>query len=143
MRPPDACVDYSPAGVTDTESKGDRASLAGEFVLANPAPHVAVLELRGEHDLRSIEQTDLVATLQLLVDTNRLVVVDISLTTFMDSTVMAALTSAHRRAMQQGHRLRLYVGGASHWREKLRIAGLGGLFEIGLTREEALELDDA
>ena len=143
MCPPGARVDYSPAGVTDTESKRDGAGLAGEFVVANPAPQVALLQLQGEHDLRSIEQTDLVATLQLLVDTHRLVVIDISQTTFMDSTVMAALTNAHRRAVQQGHRLRLYVGGASLWQEKLRIAGLGDLFQIGLTRDEALELDDA
>lgn len=112
----------------------------GDFVITNPAPQVALLELRGEHDLRTIEHSDLVATLQLLVDTHRLVVVDISLTTFMDSTVMAALTTAHRRAMQQGHRVRLHVGEASFWTEKLRIAGLGELFEIGLTRADALRL---
>jgi anti-anti-sigma regulatory factor len=111
-------------------------------VLLTPAPNVALLELRGEHDLRSIAESDLVATLQLLVDTHRLVVVDVSLATFMDSTVMAALTSAHRRAVQQRHRLRLHIGEAAFWHEKLRIAGLGELFQIGLSREDALKLDD-
>lgn len=128
--------------MTDTIAATDGAEIGGDFVLLNPAPHVALLELRGEHDLRSIEESELVATLQLLVDTHRLVVVDVSLTTFMDSTVMAALTSAHRRALQQGHRLRLHIGTASFWQEKLRIAGLGELFQIGLTREDALKLDD-
>lgn len=108
--------------------------------MTTPAPGVGLLELHGEHDLRTIERSDLIATLQLLVDMQALVVVDLSLTTFMDSTVMAALTSAHRRAVRQGHRLRLHIGEMPFWEEKLRIAGLGELFEIGLTRDEALRL---
>jgi anti-anti-sigma regulatory factor len=110
-------------------------------VLTHPTPGVALLELRGEHDLRSVEQSDLIATLQLLVDTHRLVVVDISLTTFLDSTVMAALTSAHRRALARGGRLRVHVGEAGFWQEKLRIAGLGDLFEIDLSRDDAVRFD--
>jgi anti-anti-sigma regulatory factor len=126
--------------VTEAHSTSDGAP-SGDFVLATPAPGVALLELRGEHDLRTIEQSELVATLRLLVDTHALVVVDVSLTTFMDSTVMAALTSAHRRAVRLGHRLRLHIGDAPFWEEKLRIAGLDALFEVGLSREAALRLD--
>lgn len=126
---------------TATARSADDGAQLGVFTLITPAPDVALLELRGEHDLRSIGQSDLVATLQLLVDTHRLVVVDVSLTTFMDSTVMGALTGAHRRAVQQGHRLRLHVGSQAFWQEKLHIAGLDDLFEVGLSRDEALHLD--
>ena len=119
----------------------DGESLGGGYVLTHPTPGVALLELRGEHDLRSVEQSDLIATLGLLVDTHRLVLVDISLTTFLDSTVMAALTSAHRRALAHGGRLRVHVGEAAFWQEKLRIAGLGDLFEIDLSRDDAVRFD--
>jgi hypothetical protein len=54
----------------------------------------------------------------------------------MDSSIIAALVTASRRATKLGHRLRVQV--TADWEVKLQIAGLADQLKIGLTREDVL-----
>jgi anti-anti-sigma factor len=67
---------------------------------------VAVVALRGEHDLSSAPE--LAAALEAARPWPR-VLIDLSECAFMDSTVLARLLSAHRMQVEHGERLELVL----------------------------------
>jgi anti-anti-sigma factor len=102
----------------------------------NPQPNVAVVELIGEHDL--VERADLQELLEVLLTDNGLVVIDVSQTTFIDSSVIHVLTEARKFSHQCGTCLRLQMGTAPIVKECLEICGILDLFDVAHNRKEAL-----
>jgi anti-anti-sigma regulatory factor len=118
--------------------EGDESD--GKYRIEVASPNVAILELRGDHGLETVA-LGLRDALRLLIDTHQLVVVDVSQATFVDSTVMAAFVVALRRATSNDRRFRLYVG-AGTLGHKLKLVGLAEIFDVHLSRREALRLED-
>jgi anti-anti-sigma factor len=96
----------------------------------------AVVEILGEHDLAT---RDTIRDLFLrLVEANTLVVVDLSDATFVDSSFLSALVTAHKHAGEVGSRLRLQVGTTPIVRKVLEISGLNEYLDCVDGRAEAV-----
>src|SRR3954468_23347759 len=102
----------------------------------NPEPGVAVAELLGEHDL--LTRDDLQAQLDALIIDNELVVIDLSQTTFIDSSVIHILTNTLKSGHESGTTLRLQMGTAPIVELCLEISGIPDIFEVAYNGEEAL-----
>ena len=66
------------------------------------------------------------------------VIVDLSATTFIDSSSLGVLIGAHRRLAARERSL-VVVASTSAVRKTLRITGLDGLFQVVKTLDEAVE----
>ena len=75
---------------------------------------------------------------EVLADGRARIIVDLSGVTHLDSSGLAALISAHQRAVERRRGLALVVG-TQAIRRTLEIRGVRDLFEIAETREQALE----
>jgi len=95
-----------------------------------------VLELLGEHDLATREQTD--ELLAELVDKNDLVVVDVSEADYIDSSILHSIVGAHRRAEGRGGKLRVQLGSAAIVRKMFEVSELTSYLEVVPDREQAL-----
>jgi anti-anti-sigma factor len=84
-----------------------------------------IVELKGEHEAYMAEK--LGRELDNLVDEGYGVVVDLRLTSFIDSQTAGALLSAHRRAQEKGTTFRTVLGEDTGWavRSLLDVTGLG------------------
>ena len=118
----------------------ERGPAAGSIEVVVERPGVTVVELIGEHDLGGAEGLDFM--LQSLVGSNRLVVVDLSLATFVDSSIVLTLLRADHGARAHGTRFRLQFGTAPIVRRALELTGLLDELEFAPTREEAVREDD-
>jgi anti-anti-sigma factor len=96
-----------------------------------------VLRLVGEHDLLTRERTE--AALESALGDNRLVVVDLRETEFIDSSVLNSLSRAKRNAEQAGKQLRLLVATSAVVSAALRITKLDDEIGCVATLEEALQ----
>src|SRR6478672_4666336 len=105
-----------------------------------PRPNAAVAAFCGEHDLSTKTKTGQILA-ELVVD-NDLIVVDLSETTFIDSSFLHNLVVAHDLAGERGSELRLVLRGDGIVRNALKIAGLVDVFTVSPTREEALSSAD-
>ena len=95
-----------------------------------------VVGVRGEIDLFTAPEFK--ARIHGAIDAGRdLVVVDLSATTFIDSSSLGVLISAHRRMTLQGGRLVIACDVPSVL-STFKITGLDGVLEMARTREEAL-----
>jgi anti-anti-sigma factor len=101
-----------------------------------PRSATAVVVLQGEHDLATAQALE--ALLALQVGSNDLVVVDLSVVEFIDSSVLGVLVRADRLARDSGKRFRLQVGTAAIVKRVLEISGLLNHFEWASSREDAL-----
>ena len=101
-----------------------------------PRAGVAVVVLRGEHDLTTKDQLDDV--LSVLTAGNDLVVVDVSEATFVDSSTLGTFVRADRAARAAGCHLRLQLGTAPIVRRAIEITGLLQVLDWAPTRETAL-----
>jgi anti-anti-sigma factor len=97
---------------------------------------VAVVVLRGEHDLTTKDQ--LYGLLCQLLDRSDLVVVDLSETTFIDSSTLSTFVRADRAARLAGSHFRLQVGPSAMVRRVIEIRGLLPVLDWAPTRETAL-----
>ena len=88
--------------------EGENDLAPGGLEVIEPRPGVTVVELPGEHDLAG--SGELQFLLESLVGSNRLVVVDLSSSTFVDSSIVLALVRADRLAKKLGARFRLQFG---------------------------------
>jgi anti-sigma B factor antagonist len=79
----------------------------GGVAVEHPEPGVAVLELTGEHDVYTASHVG--EALEALADAGG-VVVDVSGTTFMDSTVLRVLFDGLRGARERGHGFAVVTG---------------------------------
>ena len=108
----------------------------GDLELTLPRAGVAVVALRGEHDLSTAPE--LRTLLTRLVARNRLVVVDVSEAEFIDSSVLDTLLNAHRHAEAAFRRVVLQLGPEPIVRTMLEVSGALDLLHCAASREEAL-----
>ena len=101
-----------------------------------PRVGVAVVELRGEHDLAT--RTEIHDLFTSLVVENDLVVVDVTEARFVDSTFLLNLAKAHRLAESRGSRLCLQLGTAPIVRMALDVSGLLERLDCVTDREQAM-----
>jgi anti-sigma B factor antagonist len=107
-----------------------------EIRIERPVPDTAVAVFLGEHDIAS--RKELKSLLETLVDENDLVVADFSEATFVDSTTMHLLITAHASARMRGKTFRLQVGTADIVRRAFELTGVMARLDCVASREEAL-----
>lgn len=96
-----------------------------------------VYRLRGSLDLATAPSLR-AALLEAADEGTHEIVVDLSQLEFLDSTGLGALIGAHRRALENGGRVRLIVSDGPISR-LLTITGLMRIFEVYTTVDAALE----
>jgi anti-sigma B factor antagonist len=107
-----------------------------DLEVVHPQRDAAVVVLRGEHDLASADS--LRKTFTGLLDMHQLVVADLSIVEFIDSSVLAELVRADRKADSDGKQFRLQLGTEPIVKRVLEISGLLAVLDCHPTREEAL-----
>jgi len=107
-----------------------------EHRVQRPQDGAVVVELLGEHDLAIRDQTD--KLLAELVDAHNLVVVDVSEASYIDSSILASLVRAHRRAEERGSKLRVQLGSAAIVQKLFELSDLTSYLEVVHDREQAL-----
>jgi anti-sigma B factor antagonist len=107
--------------------------------LARRDPPAAVVALVGEHDAYSSERLD--NELTVLLEEGEAIVVDLRDASFIDSTTLAVLLGAHRRAAQLSLRFALVLPDREYTEvhQILELTGLGPIFAIFGTLDAALE----
>ena len=101
-----------------------------------PRVGVAVVELRGEHDVAT--RTEVRELFGSLVAANDLVVIDVTNARFIDSSFLHTLVDTDRLARSRGSRLRLQLGTAPIVRKALEVSGLLERLECAPDREQAM-----
>jgi anti-sigma B factor antagonist len=99
---------------------------------------VVVLRLLGEHDLASAEE--LRDRLSALRELEERVVVDLSMTDFIDSSVLNELIRADRALQDTGRRLVLRYGTTAVVRRILELSGLLERLPHAASQQEAVAL---
>ena len=94
-----------------------------------------VLALAGEIDLYNSPEVKR-RLLDAIASGEKHIVVDLTETTFVDSTMLATLTAARKRLARQGRVV--IVCSDRNIRKVLEVTGLDGLFAVYDTRAEAL-----
>ena len=107
-----------------------------ELKLSHPRPRMTVVEVFGEHDLATKDDT--AAVFAQLVAENDLVVVDITETQFIDSSFLNNLKNAQHAAKELGHTFLLQVGTEPIVKRMLEITNFLTHFDHVSSREEAL-----
>jgi anti-anti-sigma factor len=116
----------------DSFRQPSRPSIEVEAVSA----WVSVATLRGEHDLGS--KAEVAGGLARACD-HAYVIVDMSECSFIDSTIISVLLSAHRKQLERDGRLELVIPSeAEAIRRIASLASLGALLTIHETRAAAL-----
>jgi anti-anti-sigma factor len=101
-----------------------------------PRAGAAVVVLTGEHDLAT--RDGLHEVVFSLLETQELVVADLSTVQFVDSSTLGVLVSAERQASAAGKQFRLQLGTEPIVRRILEISGLLSILDCYPTRDEAL-----
>jgi anti-sigma B factor antagonist len=106
--------------------------------LAPRDPPAAVVALVGEHDTYSAERLE--NELGVLLDESRRIVVDLRDTEFIDSTTLAVLLGARKRAEQSrlGFTVLLPQRSYTQVHQLLELTGLGSTFAIFDKLDDAL-----
>ena len=100
---------------------------------------VTVIALRGEHDLQTApDLRDALAASRAAGDS---LVVDLSATTFVDSSILGLLVDARERALEDGRRFALALDGAAAdpVRRVLDVTGLTSELPVHESLKDALE----
>jgi anti-sigma B factor antagonist len=100
------------------------------------AAGITVLELLGDHDLATAEE--LSAAIDQALASRPGLVVDLTETTFMDSTVVHLLINAHQVLEARGHELIVQITEASAALRVLELTQLDKTLGIARDREEAI-----
>ena len=101
-----------------------------------PRDGAAVIEVHGEHDIAT--KTEVRELFTSLVETNDLVVIDITDAQFIDSSFLHNLSLADDLARNRGSRLRLQLSTAAIVRKALDISGILERLDCVPDREQAL-----
>ncbi len=110
--------------------------VTSELKVLQPSPNTAVVEVLGEHDLSTRDETaELFAR---LVAENDLVVIDISDAHFIDSSFLNNLVKAQRAARERERTVLLQVGTHPAVRRMLEITKFLEHFDHVSSRNEAL-----
>ncbi len=108
----------------------------GTVALERHAPGVAIVTLRGEHDLAT--RAEINATLAR-VGGEADVLVDLSQCSFIDSSVIGALVAAFQTFAEGGRRLELAIPSEAVTIQRVaKVAGLATFLAIHETREAGL-----
>jgi anti-sigma B factor antagonist len=99
--------------------------------------HTSVIAVTGELDLTSAPQLKW-TLVDALEEGRSCLVVDLSATTFMDSTALGVLVGVNR-SLDAGSRLAIVCARASLLRI-FELSGVDGVFTISATLEQALEV---
>lgn len=99
---------------------------------------VAVLSLVGEHEALTAPRLD--RELSALLVEGTPVVVDLTNTSFVDSTIVSVLLRAREDAQAQGTKFALVLDDSTAWavRRLFDVTGLESVFAVGSSRDEAL-----
>jgi anti-sigma B factor antagonist len=132
------CAPPSPAGAeafepgTTGAGAGGRVMGDAAMTTRRQADGTTVVDVRGSLDAASVDgvRTSLLDTLQR--DRPRLMVVDLTLVTFMDSVGIGMLLAGHEAARDVGARFVLRNPSEFVYRQ-LRLTGLAGLFGLSST----------
>lgn len=110
---------------------------SGAFRLEKPAGGPAVLSIDGEHDLHTAPE--LRRRLDELIGHRDPIVVDLSPSTFVDSSILGVLLDARRRAFDHGVALALaQADGSVAVSRVLEVTGLRRELPVHESLEEAL-----
>ncbi|HEY4347001.1 MAG TPA: STAS domain-containing protein [Gaiellaceae bacterium] len=109
----------------------------GEHTIERLRDRVTVLSLSGEHDMDTV--SELSDPLMSLARSNDLLVVDLTGTTFVDSSVLLNLVMAERVAHEHGGTFRIQRAAAPIVRKAFDVSGLTDHFEIVPDRSAAVE----
>lgn len=116
--------------------------LLGSVAVDRIGPSVWVVELRGEHDLSTVES--LHTELEAIFAQGTTLVIDLSDATFVDSAVLNELVKAQRRVdVNENERLAVVAPRDGFPARVLELVSLGGLLSIFETRGEALRVLEA
>lgn len=107
----------------------------GTIVSSRPGGPRLVLELVGEHDLSTAG--GLRDALDRALAEGASVVVDLSAVTFVDSSVIGALVSAHRRAAAEGRTVALVAPAAGAAARVLDLLGARSVLAVVESRAQA------
>ena len=100
------------------------------------AAGITVLELVGDHDLATAD--DLSTAIDQALASRPGLVVDLTETTFMDSTVVHLLINAHQVLEARGHELIVQITEASAVLRVLQVTQLDNALGIARDRDEAI-----
>src|ERR1700756_440371 len=100
----------------------------------------AIFRLRGSLDVATSPSVR-AALMETASEGNHEIVVDLTKLEFLDSTGLGALIGAHRRALENGGKVRLAVGEGAIAR-LLNITGLIRIFPVYTTLEDAINEND-
>jgi anti-sigma B factor antagonist len=110
---------------------------SGAFRLERPEGGPAMLSIEGEHDLHTAPQ--LRRRLDDLIGLGDPIVIDLSPSTFVDSSILGVLLEARRRAFEQGVALALaQSNGSIAVSRVLEVTGLRKELPVHESLEEAL-----
>jgi anti-sigma B factor antagonist len=112
------------------------SSALEDVEVTRPRPGVAVIALRGEHDV--LTKSALSSLMQTLVVENRTVLVDVTAAEFIDSSVIHILISSDEQARAAKQRLVLVLGTKPIVETALRASGVVNVLECANSVEEAL-----
>ena len=112
--------------------------VVGEVRRESGGDGVEIVELKGEHDLGTLPQVK--EALEAAAESGRAVIIDLSLATFVDSSILGAVLDARRLAAETGGGFAVASDGASEpVRRVLEVTGLAEELPVHSTREAALE----
>ena len=110
---------------------------SGEFRLERPEGGPAVLTVDGEHDLHTAPE--LRRRLDELIGAGNPIVVDLSPSTFVDSSILGVLLDARRRAVEAGVAIAVAQSdGSVAVTRVLQVTGLRAELPVHDSLEEAL-----
>jgi anti-anti-sigma factor len=115
---------------------GSNGMTEPDLEVLRPRAGAAVLVMRGEHDLATRDK--LAKLINGLIETDDLVVIDLSAVSFIDSAVLGVLVRADGDARAGGKRLRLQLGTSEIVERLLEITQLRDHLDCAPTREQAL-----
>lgn len=118
-----------------------RAAVAGgrdgRYRLERPSPDVAVVELLGEHDAKTM--ADLRERLDALAATTDLVVIDLTRTEFIDAAVMNSFVRLDKNMRSGGRHFRVQLGTLPIVERALEVTGLLTALDVVRTRADAVQ----
>jgi anti-anti-sigma factor len=129
-----------PGDADNSTSRGEQSHL-GQVAVAHHARGVALVTMRGEHDLST--RPILARALQLAAAHSN-VVVDLSECSFIDSTVINEFIKTSDSVRGNGEQIMLVISPEqTHLARIAKMVGLAQIFEVHESKEEAfVSLDE-
>ena len=113
--------------------------MRADIEIERTGDEVAVLTVKGEHDTSTAQS--LRSAITKLLDEGVAVVIDLTPSTFADSSVLGVLLNGRRRARARDLGLTLVIeeGAAPELRRILDVTGLGAMIPLFAARDAAIK----